>query len=402
MRDVFPILKTIKHSKLAPLLLTLQVALTFTILVNAMNMMVTKEAELVKPTGLNESELFSFSTNLPGNQAQKSAQLEQDLAAIRALPSVASVSPITGMPLTNWGRSLDVGLTDNENDRITHAGYYGSDHTVIETLGLNLIAGRNFTPSDVIEQYYDGHKSSASVIISKQLAAKIKPQDWRSVVGDTIFVEFVPQRVIGVVDNMKAAWRFWYAYDMTVLSSVREHYEESMLVVRAKPGQRQQAMEATYSLLVQQPGRHLDNFQAFTEIKKDNLQADFAASQTLKAVIIALTFVTMLGIFGQARYTVIKRRKQIGTRRALGATRAQVLAYLLLENAIMMVAGIVLGSVLAILANMYLVNYFALSAVPGEYLLWCAGAMIAVGQLATLYPAVMAARVPPAIATRTA
>ncbi|NSY33893.1 hypothetical protein DS891_09875 [Pseudoalteromonas sp. JC28] len=402
MRDLLPILKTLSKNKASPLLLVLQIGLTFTILVNTIYMMVIKEQELTKPTGLTEQQLFSFSTNLEGTDEEKNAALDTDLADIRALASVESASTITSMPLTNWGRSLDVGFTPEEDERITHAGYYGSDDTIVDTLGLRVVAGRNFKYNDVIHKYFDGHSESASVLVSQALAHKIRPNDWRSVVGETIYVESVPQKVVGIVETMKSPWRFWYAYDMTVIGSIREHYEETIIVVRAKPDQRETAMAEVQALLLKKPGRQVDAFKSFEQIKTENLQADYAVSQTLKAVIAALACVTILGIFGQARYTVHKRRKQIGTRRALGATQADILRYFMIENAVVSLFGITLGIIIAITANIYLVNYFGLTSVPGDYLIVGAIIMLVAGQLAVTYPAMVAAKVPPAIATRTA
>ncbi|MEJ6472811.1 ABC transporter permease [Pseudoalteromonas piscicida] len=402
MKDLLPILKTFKKNKVSPLLLILQIALTFTILVNAIFMMVTKEQELVQPTGLAENQLFSFSTNLEGTNEEKRAALDADLADIKALASVESVSTITSMPLTNWGRSLAVGMTSEKDERVTHAGYYGSDNTIVKTLGLRVVAGRNIQHNDVVHKYYDGHTESASVLISQDLAQKIRPSDWRSVVGETIYVEFVPQKVVGIVEMMKSPWRFWYAYDMAVISSVREHYEQSMIVVKAKLGQREIAMQEVHQLLVKKPGRQIDGFKSFEQIKTENLQADYAVSQTLKGVIAALACVTILGIFGQARYTVLKRNKQIGTRRALGATRGDILRYFMIENAVVSLLGVLLGMIIAIIANIYLVNYFGLTSVPGDYLIAGAVVMMIAGQLAVGYPAMIAARVSPAIATRTA
>lgn len=402
MKDLLPILKTFRKNKVSPLLLILQIALTFTILVNAIFMMVTKENELIQPTGLSESQLFSFSTNLEGSDEEKHAALDTDLADIQALASVESASTITSLPLTNWGRSLAVGLTPEDEDRVTHAGYYGSDETVVDTLGLRVVAGRNFQHNDVVHKYFDGHTASASVLISQDLAYKIRPNDWRSVVGETIYVQSVPQKVVGIVETMKSPWRFWYAYDMAVISSVKEHYEQSIIVVRAVEGQREQAMSEVHQLLFKKPARQVDNFKSFEQIKADNLQADYAVSQTLKVVIAALACVTILGIFGQARYTVLKRKKQIGTRRALGATQGDILRYFMIENAVVSLLGVLLGTIVAIIANIYLVNYFGLKSVPGEYLISGAIVMVIAGQLAVYYPATTASKVPPAIATRAA
>src|SRR3546814_15148731 len=67
----------------------------------------------------------------------------------------------------------------------------------------------------------------------------------------------------------------------------------------------------------------------------------------LVIVCVALLVVTALGIVGLASFWVQQRTKQIGVRRALGATRGQILRYFQTENFILATAGLVLGMLLA-------------------------------------------------------
>lgn len=96
---------------------------------------------------------------------------------------------------------------------------------------------------------------------------------------------------------------------MAVISSVKEHYEQSIIVVRAVEGQREQAMSEVHQLLFKKPARQVDNFKSFEQIKAENLQADYAVSQTLKVVIAALACVTILGIFWPSTIHSIKAQK---------------------------------------------------------------------------------------------
>ncbi|HKV10015.1 MAG TPA: FtsX-like permease family protein, partial [Thermoanaerobaculia bacterium] len=121
---------------------------------------------------------------------------------------------------------------------------------------------------------------------------------------------------------------------------------------------------------------------------------------TLNAVMGLLLLVTALGIVGLTSFSVAERRRQIGTRRALGATKQDVLRYFLLENWLVTTCGAVLGIGLAIGLNIGLVSLVEGSRVgwpvlaAGVVLLWVVGLAAALG------PALRAAQVPPAIATR--
>ncbi len=122
----------------------------------------------------------------------------------------------------------------------------------------------------------------------------------------------------------------------------------------------------------------------------------------LVSVCAALLVVTALGIVGLASFWVQQRTKQIGVRRALGATRGQILRYFQLENFILATLGILLGMLLAFGINQLLMSRYELPRLPWQYL--PAGAVIlwVLGQVAVLGPARRAAAVPPAIATRSA
>jgi putative ABC transport system permease protein len=120
----------------------------------------------------------------------------------------------------------------------------------------------------------------------------------------------------------------------------------------------------------------------------------------MTAVIVVLVFVTALGILGITSLAVAERTKQIGTRRALGATKGDILKHFLAENWIVTTIGLVLGVIATYALNFALVANVTDTKMPwylvgvGMVLLWLNGLV------ATIPPALRAARVAPAIATR--
>lgn len=122
----------------------------------------------------------------------------------------------------------------------------------------------------------------------------------------------------------------------------------------------------------------------------------------LGIVCMALLLVTALGIVGLASFWVQQRTKQIGVRRALGATRTQILRYFQTENFILATIGILLGMLLAYAINQLLISKYELPRLPLYYLPIGAILLWALGQVAVFGPARRAAMVPPAIATRSA
>jgi putative ABC transport system permease protein len=122
----------------------------------------------------------------------------------------------------------------------------------------------------------------------------------------------------------------------------------------------------------------------------------------LLAIMAILLVVTALGVGGLASFWVQQRTRQIGIRRALGATRGDILRYFQLENFLIVGGGVALGAALAFALNQWLMHRFELdrlsvsTAVAGIVAVWL------LGQFAVLGPALRAAAIPPAIATRNA
>jgi putative ABC transport system permease protein len=120
----------------------------------------------------------------------------------------------------------------------------------------------------------------------------------------------------------------------------------------------------------------------------------------LSAVCLALLAVLAFGLVGLTSYWVSQRRRQIGIRRALGATRAAIVRYFQLENLIIAAMGGIAGALLGLAANLWMVESLQMTRMPVIYLVTGLGVVLALGQLAVIWPAVRAGRIPPAMATR--
>jgi putative ABC transport system permease protein len=138
------------------------------------------------------------------------------------------------------------------------------------------------------------------------------------------------------------------------------------------------------------------------ETRERSYRDDASMIKMLTFTVILLLLITSLGIVGLASFSVSRRTKQIGTRRALGASRGAIAQYFMVENLLISFTGVVLGAALAVGLNMFLVEAFDLDRASLLVLVPVAMlTLILIGQLAVLGPARRASRVPPAVATRT-
>jgi putative ABC transport system permease protein len=137
-----------------------------------------------------------------------------------------------------------------------------------------------------------------------------------------------------------------------------------------------------------------------TEMRHKFYAQDRSMVWLMGGVIFALMVVTAFGIVGLASFWVQQRTRMIGTRRALGATRGQVLRYFQTENLLLTSAGIAIGMLGAYAINQWLMTQYELPRLPWLYLPLGAAMLWALGQLAVLAPARRAAALPPAHAMR--
>jgi putative ABC transport system permease protein len=118
-------------------------------------------------------------------------------------------------------------------------------------------------------------------------------------------------------------------------------------------------------------------------------------------MVVVVVAVVLLGHLGMSSFLVAERTKQIGTRRALGATRRAIIRHFLLENWLVTSMGLILGLPLT-----YGLNVLTRRAQPDLVLDWQALALgVALlwlaGLTAALVPALRASTIPPTVATRT-
>ena len=94
--------------------------------------------------------------------------------------------------------------------------------------------------------------------------------------------------------------------------------------------------------------------------------------------------------------------RQIGIRRALGATRKAIIRYFQTENFLIAAAGSAAGVGLAVSLNLWMVTTFEMERLNTGYAFIGAIVVLLLGQLAVLWPALRAASISPALATRAA
>jgi len=146
--------------------------------------------------------------------------------------------------------------------------------------------------------------------------------------------------------------------------------------------------------------RIIEEMRTMNEVRHRSYLGDAAMIKMLTFIIVLLTAITGLGIVGMASFSVTRRTRQIGVRRALGASRPAILRYFMIENFIISGVGIVVGGILAVALNIAMVRAFSLTPLAWYVVPIAMVVLWVVGQVAVAGPARRASNISPAIATR--
>lgn len=399
-----PIFRSLLNNRTRFWLILIEVALTLAIVVNCTSIFIDKQQSFLAPTGMDVENILVITTEPFGEGFEAEGFVENlstsDLAQLRSHTSVIDATPIHHIPLSGSGSATSRKRAGSEIDPSTVC-YFTVDEHAIKTLGVNLIDGRNFDQAEV-EASSDNDGAPVNVIITKAFADRVFPD------GDAIGSQLsnrqneVTETIIGVIDRMTGPWPNSSIAANTMLKPGNNADEREMnYLVRAKPGTIDTLYTELEELMVSIETDRIVTVRTLSEIKLRYFRRTLMAMKIWAAVIMLMIIVTSLGIVGLTSFSVTQRTREIGTRRALGATRAAILRYFLLENWLITSIGLAFGTVLTIILNYFLVEYA--DAPKIDWILIAGGAAVlwVVGLLAALTPAMRATTVTPEIATRT-
>lgn len=407
--DILPILSTLRRHKLTAWLLILEIALTCAIVCNAVFLIGQRLQRMDMPSGVAEHELLQIQVADVVTPANPYARLAEDMAALQQVPGVISVASSNQVPFGSASSNGNIRLDPAQPQRTLNATTYFGEN-LVKTLGTRLVSGRDLQPDDFVDveaalkALGTGNAKDLPhvTLITQTLAERLWPG--QNPLGRLIYLTpTVGLRVVGVLDSLARpnAYDSGKAqYTMVVPIRMGANKDQSYLI-RTHPEDRVQVLATALAALKKvDPQRVVTTKRSFDEVRRKFFQDDRAMAGMLVGVIVALLVVTALGIVGLASFWVAQRRRTIGVRRALGATRANILHYFQTENFLLASIGIVLGMVMAYAINLFLMRHYELPRLPAVYFPVGATTLWLIGQLAVLGPALRAANVPPVVATR--
>lgn len=404
-----PILAALKHHKTAVVLVALEIALTCAIVSNAIFIIGDRLGAMRINSGVADKQLIWVSSSgldTDAAQGSQSSRAAADMAALRAMPGVSNVVMTNSLPLTRRSWSSGVSRAPgNDKNTLDNVVFYAGTQGVVQTLGITLAQGRDFLPQEYTDYSpFDPKKDvpPPAVIVTRTLAQKLWPG--QVALGKPIFLGDKGKNVtyvVGVMGHLlNPSINKYNGTELNLMFPVTA-VDGGMYVLRVVPSARDATLRNLPKVLDGvDDQRIITDTHLLSDTISDYFHDDRALIWLLLVVIGCLLAVTALGVVGLSSFWVQQRTRQIGIRRAIGATRRDILNYFLAENLMIVGAGIVVGSLAAVGLNLWLMMHYELPHMPLWVLLIGAPLLWLLGLLSALGPALRAAAVPPVVATR--
>jgi len=399
---------TLRRQSLMPLLVLLQVTLACAILCNVMFLTWQQLEPMLAPSGVDTSNLILVDQLNASTGQWTAVEVQAGALALREVPGVRAVSAAHSLPMV-FGTTYAFGMQGPSRVKVGVNVYAGEG--LMKTLGIPLVAGRDFQPDEY--RGPGGYKGAPMpVIITQALARKLfgNVDALGQRVADPGDPAGVGYQVVGIVRhllrNQFSMATQGRADDSTLMPQrVGDTPMPVYYAVRVDPAMREVALRGVRKAIQRQFGARLTaGAKAQVSFYDTRSSVAFksrrATLELFAGVALTVVIVTVIGIMGLTGFWVQKRTRQIGIRRALGARRSDILRYFLAENALIVGVGVALGMALAYFGNAWLMRYYELPHLPWTWLPLGAALMLLLGQLAVLGPALRAAAVPPVVATR--
>ena len=347
--------------------------------------------------GFKADGVLTFQLSLQGDKPEVLARMMGEIREkISAIPGVASVGASTNLPWSGYDENTSFGIVGRIADKDDDASgrYQSASPGYFEAAGMRLISGRLFDRThDVLGQPF-------TVIVNDALVNRYFPAG--DAVGAVVDLWGEKRQIVGVVAGIKdypadldTKPAFWFPSGQVPSPNVFVAVRSARLDPAALTGAVTEAVHAVDPELPLADIRTLERRTGAALASRRFALRVFQAFAALALVLAAA------GLYGLLTYLVQQRRKELGIRAALGATRSDLWTMIITDGFKTAVMGVVCCLLLiplcgfllqSFLYNVRVIDLFTVVGAPA--------ALLAVVLLASLGPARSATRTDPALALR--
>ncbi|HTI10629.1 MAG TPA: ABC transporter permease [Puia sp.] len=245
---------------------------------------------------------------LPVNDLTKMHSLRDRLSALSGVEKISlSMQP----PASRRNNNTDVHFENRPESERWSVNLKPADDQYISTFGLKLAAGRNLYPADTIREY----------LVNETFARKIgiSPQN---IIGKMITIDDTKAPIVGVVNDFH---NYSLHSDIEAVAVMPNYYRYQSCSMRIDPRHIREVLASAEKIW---NSTYPDYLYSYTFL--DERIADFYFLDNILLTLIEVfagiaIFISCLGLYGLVSFMAVRKTKEIGVRKVLGAGISQIL-----------------------------------------------------------------------------
>ncbi len=340
---------------------------------------------IVEDYGTNNIVAFHFSTGFANHnrdeRARKPLTVDDADAILAQSQSVQDIA-LSNPGIGNWGPSFDDNMKYQDKN-YRWANTDGVSANYADIMNLTLREGRFITEADDLQR-------RSVIVIGVDCAEALFPDEKNGIVGKVVKMNGTSWEVIGVMEKRKAGFFGENEEDRKVFLPLRTSFkvapERDFLLqfIQAKAGRLKEAQQDVEDILRKRRDVKFDAPNDFDLKTADQFIAQFdGVIGGVGLVAIAISCLGLLvggiGVMNIMLVSVTERTKEIGIRKAVGATKGAIVLQFLLEAMTLTFFGGILGVTIAVgISNLIIL---LIPSIPAQIPMWAVitGLTVSVG-----------------------
>lgn len=337
-----------RQGRVRGVLVGVEIALSLVLLVGAGLLLRSFEQVLGADRGFETEGRTFFEVPLPASYAEDDRVIQfitRMIERIESMPQVSSAAAINVRPMRGVNVGMGFAASDKPpptGDAVPWASWRTITPDYFRTMGVSLVAGRDFTETDRIAGPW-------RVIISRRIAEMLWPGE--SALGRSINLwqgqNGAPAEVIGVVEDT----RDWGLEDQPSLAVYMPYnganFRPVQFLVHSAAAPEALIPGLRRVLADLDPNVPLSNVQTMDELIGSSLASRRFTMLMFSAFAALALLLALAGVYGVLSYAVSRRKSEIGMRLALGASPAGVLRLIVGQGMRPVLIGGVIGATAA-------------------------------------------------------
>jgi len=331
------------------------------------------------------------------------------LERIRQLPGFEAAAMATSPPLSGMDLHSSFEILGQPTDRSHHpeARVSAATGDYARAMGTPIARGRMISDSDTLATPF---VAVINEVLAKQYFAEKDPIGKQINLGGKDTGMIKPYTIVGVLadqvdSNVGGSIQPLVLLPQQQIPTTSLFYQALLKTVvtfvvktRGNIPVAQQVRTAFHQLA---PGFALDNFQTMQDAVDKNTFSKRLGLYLVGSFAGLAIAMVIAGLYGVLSQLVSYRRREIGVRMALGATRASVAKLVLRQGSILIGVGLVVGLALALVSGRLIKGFlYEVKPLDGSTYVAVTIALTAIGLIAALIPARRAASIQPMQALR--